>query len=213
MKKIRIVTISIFAVLAAAYAIIQYGFYSPKLAGLVQYKLKSPNFHLTPWVYVLYMHIITACLALVIGPFQLFANKNGKRVRIHRLLGKVYVASIFISGMVNIYLSIFASGRWVASFGFFFLDLFWLYSTGMAVMWIIRGNVIQHKHWMWRSYSLTFAGVMLRIYLGPLLALFHGDFIHAYQILAWIAWVPNLFLIEYCIQRARIKSTKATTIH
>ncbi|MCY9692791.1 GNAT family N-acetyltransferase [Paenibacillus alginolyticus] len=36
------------AFLIVAYAVIQYGFYDPKLAGLVQYKLKSPDFHVTP---------------------------------------------------------------------------------------------------------------------------------------------------------------------
>jgi hypothetical protein len=115
---------------------------------------------------------------------------------------------------VNIYLSLFASGGWISSLGFFFLDLLWVYTTIMALKNIVRGNFQLHKFWMWRSYALTFAGVMLRIYLAPLLILFHGDFNQANHILAWICWVPNLFFIELFIRvaYANKRETTAKTI-
>ena len=54
---------------------------------------------------------------------------------------------------------------------------------------------------MLRSYSLIFGAVMLRIWL-PLLIIAHGgEFIPAYRIVAWLAWVPNILLVEWLIRR------------
>lgn len=204
MRKTRMVTIFVLACLIVAYAVIQYGFYDPKLAGLVQYKLQSPDFHVTPWVYFLYAHIITGCLALLIGPFQIFRKqKNQMLKKAHRAFGKIYVACIFISGLINIYLSIFASGGWVAQLGFFTMDLLWIYFTYIAVIRVINKDINSHRNWMLRSYALTFAAVTLRLYQVPLMLLL--DFEIAYKISAWLCWGVNLIIIEWVIRKRKAK--------
>jgi hypothetical protein len=53
---------------------------------------------------------------------------------------------------------------------------------------------------MIRSYALTLAAVMLRIYL-PLSQVFAIPFEPAYQTIAWLCWVPNLVVAEWLILR------------
>jgi hypothetical protein len=48
---------------------------------------------------------------------------------------------------------------------------------------------------MIRSYALTFAAVMLRIWM-PLSDLVGIPFESAYPIAVWLAWVPNLLVAE-----------------
>ncbi|OAB27460.1 hypothetical protein PMSD_23440 [Paenibacillus macquariensis subsp. defensor] len=201
--------IFIFAFSIAGYVIVQYGVLRASDAGLVALKLQKPDFHLAPWVYVLYVHIVTAMLALIIGPFQIFLKQSKARIRQHRLLGYVYIISITVSGMVSLYLSLFATGGWISGLGFLGLDVLWIATTWIALRKIMVKDVQAHKAWMLRSYALTFAAVTLRIWLTPLALLF-GDFEAGYRVVAWLCWVPNLLVIEIVI-RARAYKKKAPT--
>ncbi|MFD2371625.1 DUF2306 domain-containing protein [Brevibacillus sp. GCM10020057] len=207
-KKLVRATVFLLAFLFAAYAIIQFGFFSPRKAGLVSFKLRSSDFHLEPWIYILYIHIVTGVLALVIGPFNLFRSPlHEKTRRRHRLMGYVYVGAITVSGLVNLYLSCFATGGWVAGLGFAMLDICWMLTTWYSVLLISRNDMQGHRRWMLRSYALTFAAVTLRLWLPILLLLFGGDFILAYQIVSWLCWMGNLLVIEAVI-RWRFRQSK-----
>ncbi|MEW4372401.1 DUF2306 domain-containing protein [Paenibacillus kandeliae] len=202
-KKTRTL-VFILAFLIAGYAIVQYGFLQASDAGLVSFKLQKPNFELKPWLYVLYAHIFTAIFALMIGPFQLFIKPTHARRRWHRRLGYGYVVSIVISGIVNVYLSLFATGGWISGLGFMSLDVLWVSTTLIAVRKIIAKDVQAHQVWMLRSYALTFSAVTLRILLAPL-AILLGDFEAAFRVVAWACWIPNLLVIEVVIARMRLR--------
>jgi len=188
----------------AGYAIVQYGVLKASDAGLVSFKLQKPNFELKPWIYVLYIHIFTAIFALIIGPFQLFMKPTNDRKRWHRLLGYGYVLSITVSGIVSVYLSLFATGGWIAGLGFMSLDVLWVATTLTATRKIMAKDIQAHKAWMLRSYALTFAAVTLRIWLAPLALLF-GDFEAGFRVVAWVCWIPNLIVIEAVISRMRLR--------
>lgn len=200
----------ILAISIAGYAIVQYGFLNASNAGLVSFKLQKPNFELKPWIYVLYTHIFTAIFALIIGPFQLFIKPTNARRRRHRLFGYGYVVSITVSGIVNVYLSIFATGGWISSLGFMSLDVLWVATTFMATRKILVKDIQAHKVWMLRSYALTFSAVTLRILLAPLIFLL-GDFEAAFRVVAWLCWIPNLLVIEVVISRMRLRRQQGFT--
>ena len=202
-KMIRAIVL-ILAFSIAGYAIVQYGVLKASDAGLVSFKLQKPNFELKPWIYVLYIHIFTAIFALIIGPFQLFMKPTNDRKRWHRLLGYGYVLSITVSGIVSVYLSLFATGGWIAGLGFMSLDVLWVATTLTATRKIMAKDIQAHKAWMLRSYALTFAAVTLRIWLAPLALLF-GDFEAGFRVVAWVCWIPNLIVIEAVISRMRLR--------
>jgi uncharacterized membrane protein len=198
------VTMSVLvAAIILGYVVVQYGIVGAEFAGLVQVKLSKPDFHYSPWIYVLYLHIVTGCIALAIGLIQLLRKQKTGRAKLHRRLGKIYVICILISGIVNIYLSIFASGGWITRAGFFALDGIWIYATLTAVNRIRNKQVEAHQQWMLRSYALTFSGVTLRIWLPLLMIPF--EFETAYPMVAWLAWAPNLLVAEWAIRRRASK--------
>ncbi len=118
------------------------------------------------------------------------------------MVGKIYVGSVMLSGLAGLYIAFFSSGGIICVLGFGALAVAWLITITKAYTTILKRNIKDHENWMIRNYALTFAAVTLRIYL-PLLqfVIFHGDFIPAYRIVSWLAWVPNLIIAEIIVNK------------
>ena len=145
------------------------------------------------WNIGFYTHILLGGLALFIGWIQFSSTIRNKYLYLHRLTGKVYVAAVFLSSLAGIGIGIFATGGPAAALGFVCLGVTWFTTTLMAYIYIRNMQVEQHQRMMIYSYAACFAAVTLRIWL-PLLSALLGDFIIAYRIVAWLCWIPNLFV-------------------
>ena len=150
-----------------------------------------------------YGHLGFGFLAMLIGPFQFHAGLRARFTGMHRLFGRVYVASVLISAVAGFALALTSSGGLVANVGFALMAVIWFISATLAFLHIRNRNVVEHRRWMIRNYALTLAGVTLRIYLGLFVA--SGvPFSEFYPVLAWISWVPNLLVVEwFMLQRER----------
>lgn len=147
----------------------------------------------------LLMHIIGAMLAILIGPFQFLRKiRTGRWLNLHRWLGRIYLLGILFGGMGGLYMAQFAYGGIVSILGFTILAIFWLVSGFMAYKTIRNKQIETHRKWMMVNYALTFAGVMLRLWV-PTLTSIGLDFLAAYRIIAWLCWVPNLFVALWLI--------------
>lgn len=152
------------------------------------------------WRSAFFTHISLGGIALLAGMTQ-FSNKlRNRNPSRHRLLGKIYVGACLISGMAGLYIAQFATGGWIARLGFTLLALAWLITTWTAWRRILLRDTDAHQRWMIRSYALTFAAVTLRLWLPLFTGVFSMDFIPAYQIIAWLCWVPNLLIGEWMIR-------------
>lgn len=167
------------------------GLFSTKSAALLANTLYMVGF---------YTHISFGGLALISGFSQFFPGLRKKRLGLHRTLGKVYVIAVLLSGMAGLGIALKATGGWVSVTGFSLLAIFWLVFTILAYSVIRKGDILQHQKWMIRSYALCFGAVTLRIYL-PLSMAMDIDFMVAYPIIAWLAWVPNLIVAELAFVR------------
>ena len=95
--------------------------------------------------------------------------------------------------------------------GFGSLAIAWLGTTIAGYRAVRRRDLISHRCWMLRSYALTFAAVMLRVYL-PLSQIVGLPFGPSYQVISWLCWVPNLLVVEMLvIQRPRVVPIEAAT--
>jgi len=128
-------------------------------------------------------------------------------LELHRTLGKIYVSSVFISGVSALYLSFFATGGIVSQWGFWLLGVSWLFTTFMAYRKIQAMDISSHQQWMIRSFALAFVAVTLRIYLPISQAVLGMEFITAYRMIAWLCWVPNLVVAELMIRKKSIHAT------
>ena len=145
------------------------------------------------WNLAFYTHISLGGVALLSGWSQFSSRLRQKYMEMHRILGKIYVLSVIFSGIASLYIAVYATGGMITSIGFFLLGVFWLISAIQAYRYVRKGDIMKHNTYMIYSYALCFAAVTLRIWL-PLLTMAFGDFLPAYKIVAWLCWVPNLFV-------------------
>lgn len=154
----------------------------------------------TFWNIGFYGHIIFGGIALLIGWSQFSKKLRAKRLKLHRNLGKVYVAAALVSGTCAVGIGFFATGGWVSAMGFVLLGLVWLYTTSKAYFAIRKRDLNLHEGMMIYSYAACFAAVTLRLWL-PLLTIIFGEFLIAYKIVAWLCWVPNLIFAHFWVKR------------
>lgn len=140
-------------------------------------------------------HVGFSALALLVGPLQFFPALRARR-RLHRALGYVYFTGVIGGGIAGFCTAFIAHGGLVTSFGFGLLALLWLWTGLAALQAARRRDFASHERWALRSFALTFAAVMLRIYLpsSVILGLPFEDF---YPAVAWLCWVPNLLFVEW----------------
>jgi len=152
------------------------------------------------WNIGFYAHIILGGIALMIGWMQFSNRLRRNKPKLHRNLGKTYVGAVLLSGIGALYIAFFATGGLIPSLGFYGLALVWLVSTLGAYYYARQRNFVQHEYFMIYSYAACFGAVTLRLWL-PLLTWLMGDFIAAYKIVAWLAWVPNIAVAYYLVNR------------
>ena len=191
-----------FAFLVASYIVVQYSIMDGFQTGLVKAKLMFGSKLSDFWYSMLFIHITTSIVALVIGPFTLSTKFRDRNINRHRIVGRIYMVGILLGGVSGLYLSFYATGGLVAKLGFGLLSVFWLTSAYQALHRVKNKKIKEHRKWMIRNYALTFAAVTLRIWLPLFIVLFGIEqFELSYAVIAWLAWVPNLIIAELFIRQ------------
>jgi uncharacterized membrane protein len=144
------------------------------------------------------MHLAGGTVAIVVGAFQVNGRLRARFLPAHRWLGRIYLGAVMVSAFAGFALALGSDGGLVAHFGFGMLAVCWLFTTSNAYRHIRAGDTITHRAWMLRSYALTLTAVTLRIYL-PLFQIAGYGFDVSYPLISWIAWVPNLLVVEWFI--------------
>lgn len=144
-----------------------------------------------------YAHVLAAGAILTLGFFQLNTRISLKWRKLHRIVGKCYAYGIlFFAAPGGLVMSFFIErGPWVL-LSFILQCTCWFAFTAMAVIKIRKGDVVEHRKWMWRSYALTFAAVTLRLYVFFSTSSYDLTQPEAYGIIAWMSWVVNLVVVE-----------------
>ena len=158
-------------------------------------RLPVPRDRIEAHPLIVYTHIFASLAALALGPSQFSQTIRARTAVVHRAIGRVYLVGVFIGGTAGLLISRIAFGGLVSMAGFSSLSILWLFTAGMALHAIRRGEVERHRLWMTRNFSLTFAAVTLRIYLGLFFAA-GSSFEDFYPLLSWISWVPLIVLFE-----------------
>jgi uncharacterized membrane protein len=115
--------------------------------------------HYEPFKWWLLAHGVAGAFGLVIAPLQLSDRLRQRATKLHRVMGRIYVAAVFTAGSLGIYIKYF--GERMGDSRTFTMAAathggFWMVATGIAFALILKGKVQQHRQWMTRS-----------IFLGP----------------------------------------------
>ena len=158
--------------------------------------------------YVLYVHIASASVALLIGPAQFATALRTRFNRLHRALGRTYLVAVAVGGVAGLVLAPVNEAGFVGFFGFGMLAGLWLFTAVKAYRAVRARDFRSHQAWMIRNFALTYAAVTLRIWLGLLVAthLLLGfdegmTFANAYAAVPFLAWLPNIVVAEILIAR------------
>ena len=164
-----------------------------------------------------YAHITFAGLALLVGPFQFSRTIRHRHVRVHHAIGRIYITSCVIGGAAAFVMSFFSSVGLLGFFGFGSLAVIWVLVTLTAFRAIRRRDVASHQAWMMRSFALTYAAPTLRFWLFALLVPqlvlgvpFAAAYTNAYAPVPFLAWIPNLVVVELMIRRRGLPALRLT---
>lgn len=149
-----------------------------------------------------YAHIFGGAIALLLSPVQLSARIRARAPRLHRMSGRIVLTAIMTGGVAGLVLAPYNVAGPVGIAGFGLLAVLWPTFAARGFLAIRRGDVTVHRQWMLRTFALTYAAVTLRLWLGVLVPIV-GDFRSAYVLVPFLAWVPNLFVVEWLLRRRR----------
>jgi hypothetical protein len=147
-------------------------------------------------------HISGGLLALVLGPFQFWVGFRNRYLHVHRWMGRLYVAGIFVGSMSSITLALTTGMaiHWTWALSLLVLAFAWICTTGMAFRFVLLNRISLHKEWMVRSYVVTFAFVLFRWLNSTPYFVEMGNFIERGPTMIWVSWVMPLFIAELVLQ-------------
>jgi uncharacterized membrane protein len=109
--------------------------------------------------HLLIPHTLCGVIALLSGPIQFSSRFRRRYLKFHRVLGRIYVVSVFIGAATGVAL---ATGRPGFS-GTSMQAAAWIVCTTAAFLTARNRQILQHRQWMARSYAVTFTFVSSRV--------------------------------------------------
>jgi uncharacterized membrane protein len=109
--------------------------------------------------HLLIPHTLAGIFALLIGPINFSSRIRQRYLQLHRILGRIYVISVFVGAFTGIAL---AAGR-PGLPGTSMQAAAWIVCTTAAFITARNRQIVQHRQWMARSYAVTFTFVSSRV--------------------------------------------------
>jgi uncharacterized membrane protein len=151
--------------------------------------------HFAPVKWYLVPHAFFGALAMLLGAFQFSNRLRARYLKTHRMLGYIYVVSVFIAAPLAVPMTVRFGPSLVAascmqSFG-------WMLTTAIALFCVRQGNVPQHRRWMIRSYPFAMVFTVTRMII-PIPAVYQlgvvGIETVVWTVIALAAILPNILL-------------------
>lgn len=141
--------------------------------------------------HLLIPHSLSGVIALLAGPLQFSSRFRQRHLKFHRVLGRIYVLSVFIGSFTGIAL---AAGR-PGLPGTSMQAAAWMVCTTAAFLTARNRQIVQHRQWMARSYAVTFTFVSSRVLnLWPRYWSHLGDTFAAVGVIAFT--LASLLLVD-----------------
>ena len=141
--------------------------------------------------HLLIPHTLAGTVALLAGPLQFSTRLRQRHLRFHRVLGRLYVLSVFVGSFTGIAL---AAGR--PGFpGTSMQAAAWMVCTTAAFVTARNRHIAVHRQWMARSYAVTFTFVSSRVFnLVPAYWSHLGDVLSAVGVIAFT--LASILLVD-----------------
>ena len=149
-------------------------------------------------------HVLAGVIALVAGPIQFWTRFRERHLKLHRVLGRVYVGCVFIGAFTGIAL---ANGR-PGLPGTAMQAAAWIVCTAAAFMTARNRQIDVHRQWMARSYAVTFTFVSSRVLnLWPRYWSHLGDTLSAVGVIAFT--LASLLIVDLGLNWRELTTRRA----
>jgi uncharacterized membrane protein len=136
-------------------------------------------------------HTLAGIFALLIGPINFSSRIRQRYLPLHRILGRMYVISVFVGSFTGIAL---AWGR-PGLPGTTMQAVAWMVCTTAAFLTARNRQINVHRQWMARSYAVTFTFVSSRVLnLVPAYWSHLGDVLSAVGVIAFT--LASLLIVD-----------------
>src|SRR5271163_2330596 len=144
--------------------------------------------------HLLIPHTLCGVIALLSGPIRFSSRFRQRHLKFHRVLGRIYVVSVFIGAATGVAL---ATGR--PGFpGTSMQAAAWIVCTTAAFLTARNRQILQHRQWMARSYAVTFTFVSSRVLnLWPRYWSHLGDTLAAVGVIAFT--LASLLVVDLAL--------------
>ena len=149
-------------------------------------------------------HTLAGIFALLIGPINFSSRIRQGHLTLHRVLGRIYVVSVFVGSFTGIAL---AWGR-PGLPGTSMQAAAWIVCTTAAFITARNRQIAQHRQWMVRSYAVTFTFVSSRVLnLWPLYWSHLGDTLAAVGLIVFT--LASLLVVELGLNWRELTTRRA----
>jgi len=125
--------------------------------------------HIHPFRWYLLPHAMMGACALLLGPLQFSDRLRQRFTKLHRVIGRFYVAGVFIGAPMGLYIQYYEErmgGTRSFSLAAGTDAALWVLTTAVALFFILKGKVQQHRQWMTRSYAVAIVFLEVRVVSG-----------------------------------------------
>lgn len=167
----------------------------------------------------LIVHIFFAAIALISGFLQFNTWLRKEKPQLHRILGRVYISSVFVSGLLAIAVILYIE-HFTKATSFVVLTIIWLFTTAKGYVTARHRKLSEHRKWMIRSFGVTLVAVSGRLTVPILLLVYYllngftlpgGRAQMIEEVLnvnIWVGLIINLIIIEWVILNKKISENK-----
>jgi len=154
------------------------------------------------------IHAVTGGVVLISGSLQFNQRILTQKRKMHRVLGRIYVGSIWISSIGGLWSTLFFDVSFAAKFALGILAVLWFSTTTIALIRIRNREVAQHREWMMRSFALSFFFVTFSLWVPGLASTALPETI-GYPLAVFLSWSVNLAIAEWWIHQTRPKFVRS----
>jgi uncharacterized membrane protein len=162
--------------------------------------------HYEPFKWWLLPHGIAGACALLLGPMQFSDRLRNRFTRLHRVVGRIYVAGVLVAAPLGFYIQFFqerTGGPRSFSIAAAVDATLWMMTTGIALFFILKGQVREHRQWMTRSFAVALVFLEGRV-IGGVTGWDTLD-IHVTETIVWCCLAFSILSADLMLQWQQLR--------
>jgi uncharacterized membrane protein len=156
--------------------------------------------HIESFQWWLLFHGTAGACALLLAPLQFFDRLRSRFTKMHRIVGRIYIGAVFVLAPIGDYIQYldeklgFTRSFTIATT----VDAVLLMTTtAIALYFILKRKIQQHRQWMTRSYAVALVFFEVRLISGVLGL---DDSNAAGEVIIWICLVMAIPMADVVLQ-------------